>query len=84
MRFKPAKSTILTNDFFVKNKVKTILIPGIGYGRNAKTFRDNGMLVTGIEISKTHFGNAGLFEIEEVIENDPFHLIKCMKESTKR
>ena len=29
------------------------------------------------------FGNAGLFEIEEVIENYPFHLIKCMKESTK-
>ena len=31
----PAKSTILANDFFVQNKVKTILIPGIGYGRKA-------------------------------------------------
>ncbi|MGW8121892.1 class I SAM-dependent methyltransferase [Roseivirga echinicomitans] len=61
--FEPAKSTVLTNDFFVEHKVKNILIPGIGYGRNAQVFRDNGMLVTGIEISKTaidlaqkHFG----------------------------
>ncbi|WP_246164248.1 class I SAM-dependent methyltransferase [Xanthovirga aplysinae] len=29
----------------------------MGYGKNAKTFRDNGMLETGIEISKTPFGN---------------------------
>lgn len=62
--FNPAKSTILTNDFFVENKIKSVLIPGIGYGRNAQIFRDNGMTVTGIEISKTaidlgqkHFGN---------------------------
>lgn len=60
----PAKSTILTMDFFVKNGIKTVLIPGIGYGRNAQIFRDNGMTVTGIEISQTaidlaqkHFGN---------------------------
>lgn len=32
---------------------KKILIPGFGYGRNAKTFIDNGCDVTGIEISKT-------------------------------
>lgn len=60
----PAKSTILTKDFFVENKVKTVLIPGIGYGRNAQIFSDNGMSVTGIEISQTaidlahkHFDN---------------------------
>lgn len=29
------------------------MIPGIGYGRNAKVFIDNGINVTGIEISKT-------------------------------
>lgn len=28
-------------------------MPGIGYGRNAKVFIDNGLNVTGIEISKT-------------------------------
>lgn len=60
----PAKSTILTSDFFAEKNLQNILIPGIGYGRNAKTFIDNGISVTGIEISQTaidlaheHFGN---------------------------
>ena len=30
-----------------------ILIPGFGYGRNAKIFHDSGFAVTGIEISET-------------------------------
>lgn len=51
--FEPSASTILTRDFFLENGVKDILIPGIGYGRNAKLFIDSGMQVTGIEISKT-------------------------------
>ncbi len=49
----PAKSTVLTHDFFVANAIKNVLIPGIGYGRNAKIFIDSGMTVTGIEISQT-------------------------------
>ncbi|MCK1984639.1 MULTISPECIES: class I SAM-dependent methyltransferase [Peribacillus] len=49
----PSDSAILTKDFFLEKKVKDILIPGIGYGRNAKVFTDNGIHVTGIEISKT-------------------------------
>jgi SAM-dependent methyltransferase len=62
--FEPAKSTILTKDFFLEHKVKNVLIPGIGYGRNAQVFLENGMAVTGIEISQTainlaqkHFGS---------------------------
>lgn len=51
--FEPSDSAILTKDFFLEKEVKDILIPGIGYGRNAKVFIDNGMNVTGIEISKT-------------------------------
>jgi SAM-dependent methyltransferase len=51
--FEPADSAILTKDFFLKKNVKDILIPGIGYGRNAKVFIDNGISVTGIEISQT-------------------------------
>lgn len=51
--FEPAHSTVLTKDFFIAHGVKNILIPGIGYGRNAQIFRDNGITVTGIEISKT-------------------------------
>lgn len=53
--FKPANSAVIAKDFFVKKGVKNILIPGIGYGRNAQVFRENQMLVTGIEISKTAF-----------------------------
>ncbi|MBG9586113.1 class I SAM-dependent methyltransferase [Cytobacillus firmus] len=51
--FEPSDSAILTKDFFLENKVKDILIPGFGYGRNAKVFIENGIDVTGIEISKT-------------------------------
>lgn len=51
--FEPAQSAVLTKDFFVTQKVKNVLIPGIGYGRNAKIFEDSGMAVTGIEISET-------------------------------
>ncbi|CAN7452990.1 class I SAM-dependent methyltransferase [Peribacillus frigoritolerans] len=49
----PSDSAISTKDFFLEKKVKDLLIPGIGYGRNAKIFTDNGINVTGIEISKT-------------------------------
>ena len=49
----PSDSAILTKDFFLEKKVRDILIPGIGYGRNAKIFVDNAINVTGIEISKT-------------------------------
>lgn len=51
--FEPSKSAELTTNFFTQNSIKNILIPGIGYGRNAQIFRDNGIKVTGIEISKT-------------------------------
>jgi SAM-dependent methyltransferase len=57
--FEPAKSAVLTKDFFVQQSVKKVLIPGIGYGRNAQIFIDNGMAVTGIEISQTAIKMAG-------------------------
>jgi 2-polyprenyl-3-methyl-5-hydroxy-6-metoxy-1,4-benzoquinol methylase len=47
----PANSAIEAFELFKKEKAKEILIPGIGYGRNAKIFAENGMEVTGIEIS---------------------------------
>lgn len=63
--FEPSDSAIIASDLFVKNNVNDVLIPGIGYGRNAKIFHDKGMKVTGIEISQTainlaneNFGNA--------------------------
>ena len=49
----PSNSAILIKNFFLEHKVSDILIPGIGYGRNAKVFYDNAINVTGIEISKS-------------------------------
>jgi SAM-dependent methyltransferase len=51
--FEPSNSAVLTKDLFVQQSVKNMLIPGIGYGRNAQIFRDHGITVTGIEISQT-------------------------------
>lgn len=51
--FEPAPSAVLARDLFVAQGVKSVLIPGIGYGRNAQVFKDSGMEVTGIEISAT-------------------------------
>lgn len=60
---KPVDSAISTSEFFKQHGAKNVLIPGFGYGRNAKIFLDSGMAVTGIEISQTaidlaskHFG----------------------------
>jgi|SRR5690554_3460543 len=49
----PADSAIETVELFNKYGLNKILIPGFGYGRNAKIFTDNGFKVAGIEISQT-------------------------------
>lgn len=49
----PTRSAIFARDYFTKMGVENVLIPGIGYGRNAKVFLERGMSVTGIEISET-------------------------------
>jgi len=51
--FEPAESALQTSDLFALEKIRNILIPGIGFGRNAKPFLEKGMDVTGIEISET-------------------------------
>jgi SAM-dependent methyltransferase len=50
-QFEPSDSALTALDFFKTRGIKKILIPGFGYGRNAKLFIDNGFEVTGIEIS---------------------------------
>jgi Methyltransferase domain. len=50
-KFDPSDSAINAMEFFKYEKINEILIPGFGYGRNAKLFIDNGFKVTGIEIS---------------------------------
>jgi SAM-dependent methyltransferase len=54
----PTRSALLARDLFAQEDVKEVLIPGIGYGRNALAFLDKGMSVTGIEISATAIGLA--------------------------
>lgn len=51
--FQPADSAMIARDLFLNNNLKKILIPGIGYGRNAMAFLNQGFEITGIEISKT-------------------------------
>jgi SAM-dependent methyltransferase len=49
----PTASAIAASERFARHRVASVLIPGIGYGRNAQPFLDRGMAVTGIEISET-------------------------------
>ena len=44
----PTLSAIFAKDYFVRMGVRDVLIPGVGYGRNAKLFLEHGMSVTGI------------------------------------
>ncbi len=47
----PTRSALLARDYFVARGARDVLIPGVGYGRNAKPFVESGMAVTGIEVS---------------------------------
>lgn len=49
----PSQSAVIAGEHFARAGAKHVLIPGIGYGRNARPFIDRGMSVTGIEISAT-------------------------------
>ncbi|MCV9387041.1 class I SAM-dependent methyltransferase [Reichenbachiella ulvae] len=54
-------------ELFRKHPVRSVLIPGFGYGRNAKVFYEAGMEVSGIEISQTAIARARKYFGEEVI-----------------
>lgn len=47
----PSSTVERAVDLFTEYKVKKVLVPGAGYGRNAKVFSSAGFQVTGIEIS---------------------------------
>jgi hypothetical protein len=67
--FEPSESAISAVDIFSKNKLHKILIPGFGYGRNARIFIDNGFLVTGIEISGSAIEVARLNKLDCIIHH---------------
>ena len=58
----PSRSAHLALQLFLANNVKTILVPGSGYGRNTKLFSASGLDVTGIEISETAYKIANQFD----------------------
>ena len=47
----PSQTAVHALERFQEHGVKSILIPGSGYGRNSKLFSDAGLKVTGVEIS---------------------------------
>jgi SAM-dependent methyltransferase len=49
----PTRSAAFACDIFARAGAKNVLIPGIGYGRNAQPFLERRMSVEGIEISET-------------------------------
>jgi SAM-dependent methyltransferase len=51
--FEPSDSAYYAVSIFKSNGAKSVLIPGMGYGRNAELFVKEGFDVTGIEISES-------------------------------
>jgi ubiquinone/menaquinone biosynthesis C-methylase UbiE len=51
--FEPSDSAAIALGVFKKNGLNNILIPGFGYGRNARLFLDSGFTITGIELSES-------------------------------
>jgi len=49
----PSKTAIYALELFKKHKLNSILVPGVGYGRNTKLFTDANLNVVGIEVSES-------------------------------
>lgn len=62
----PTRSAIETCKKFKALGFQKILIPGFGYGRNAKPFLESGFEITGIEISETAIQLAHLLSGDEI------------------
>lgn len=58
----PSKSAYYALKLFLTHGVRTVLVPGSGYGRNTKLFSASGLDVVGIEISETAYKMAGQFD----------------------
>ena len=48
----PSQTAAYALEIFRQHRVKRILVPGSGYGRNTKLFSESGFEVTGVEISE--------------------------------
>ncbi|MBB5621839.1 SAM-dependent methyltransferase [Pedobacter cryoconitis] len=76
--FEPTNSAVIAKDLFIEQGIKDVLIPGIGYGRNARVFMENDIKVTGIEISPTaiemakEYYNSDMEIFQGSVTNMPF------------
>ena len=66
----PSRSAVYALELFKKNDVKSVVVPGSGYGRNTKLFSDAGMKVSGVEISETACKMARKFDLATRFYND--------------
>ncbi len=58
----PSRTAEQALALFRKHGVKSVLVPGSGYGRNTRLFSQAGMAVTGVEISRTAWEMARGFD----------------------
>jgi 2-polyprenyl-3-methyl-5-hydroxy-6-metoxy-1,4-benzoquinol methylase len=84
---KPSRTALYALNIFQKAGIKSILVPGSGYGRHTAFFSQSGFTVTGIEISSvavdlackfdpvSHFYNDSVLEMAE--EYGQFDAIYC-------
>jgi len=66
----PSRTAEYALDLFTKMNVKSILIPGSGYGRNTKLFSSNGFEVDGVEVSDTGFSMAQKYDPGSTFYNE--------------
>jgi len=83
----PSKTAFYARDLFRNLDIKSVIVPGSGYGRNTKLFSKSGFKVSGIEISddavkealkfdpKTKFYRKTALEIDSI--NGKFDAIYC-------
>ncbi|MBN1800407.1 MAG: class I SAM-dependent methyltransferase [Candidatus Lokiarchaeota archaeon] len=84
---KPSNSAFIAFNFFKDYHVKTLLVPGAGYGRNTRFFSQHDIEVTGIEISQKALNIARLFDskthfvrgdvLNMVYDNEKYDAIYC-------
>ena len=58
----PSKTAYYALDVFRRHEIRSILVPGSGYGRNTKLFSSAGYEVTGVEISEKACAMAKQFD----------------------
>lgn len=59
---RPSNTAFYALDLFKRHNLNKILVPGAGYGRNAKLFTDANLDVVGIEVSKSAINIAKKFD----------------------